>query len=128
MTFSTKFGYMKEGCDFDGTLDIADQSIDYLGMCGQMPWLDYVLDKNPVVSLGPPNISNVTGIAIQNMTARLKGEDKNFDPEKPDFLQYFIESMDTHPDIVDQNGIIGYLLLNRTFSKVSRIIPHRYAF
>lgn len=78
-----------------------------------MPWLDYWLDKNPVVALGPPNISNVTRIAVENLTARLKGEDKNFDPDTPDFLQYFIESKDTHPEVVNEGTIIGYLLLNR---------------
>lgn len=104
---------MKHGHDFDGTLAIADKSIDYLGLCGQMPWLDYWLDKNPIYPLGPPNISNVTRIAIGNLTARLKGEDKDFEPEKPDFLQYFIESKETHPEIVDEATIVGYLLLNR---------------
>ena len=112
VTFSKKFGYMQEGSDFDGTLAIADQSIDYLGLCGQMPWLDYLLDKNPVYPLGPPNIANVTNIAIQSMTSRLQGTDKNFSPEKPDFLQYFIESKTTHPELVDEGKIIGYLLLN----------------
>lgn len=104
---------MDAGRDFDGSLAIADQSIDYLAMCGQMPWLDYWLDKNPVYPLGPPNIGNVTAIAVQSMVARLKGEDKNFNPEKPDFLQYFIESKSSHPEVVNDGAIIGYLLLNR---------------
>ena len=112
VTFSKKFGYMEKGSDFDGTLAIADQSIDYLGLCGQMPWLDYVLDKNPIYPLGPPNIANVTRIAVESMTARLREEDKNFVASKPDFLQYFIESKSTHPEIVDEGKIIGYLLLN----------------
>ncbi|KXX74662.1 Pisatin demethylase [Madurella mycetomatis] len=112
VTFSTKFGYMEKGCDYDGTLAIADKSIDYLALCGQMPWTDYWLDKNPVYPIGPPNISNVTRIAIEKLTARLKGEDKYFNPENPDFLQYFIESKSTHPEIVDEGKIIGYLLLN----------------
>ncbi|KAG7042730.1 benzoate 4-monooxygenase cytochrome p450 [Colletotrichum scovillei] len=112
VTFSKKFGYMDAGRDFDGTLAIGDQSIDYLGLCGQMPWMDYWLDKNPVYPLGPPNISNVTRIAVENMTERLKGEDTNFTPEKPDFLQYFIDSKGTHPEIVNEGTIIGYLLLN----------------
>ncbi|KAL3293974.1 benzoate 4-monooxygenase cytochrome p450 [Colletotrichum asianum] len=112
VTFSKKFGYMDEGRDFDGTLAVGDQSIDYLGLCGQMPWMDYWLDKNPVYPLGPPNLSNVTRIAVEHLTARLKGEDKNFVPEKPDFLQYFVDSKGTHPDIVDEGTIIGYLLLN----------------
>ncbi|KAI8271935.1 hypothetical protein K4K56_002839 [Colletotrichum sp. SAR 10_98] len=112
VTFSKKFGYMDAGRDFDGTLAVGDQSIDYLGLCGQMPWMDYWLDKNPVYPLGPPNLSNVTRIAVEHLTARLKGEDKSFVPDKPDFLQYFVDSKGTHPDIVDEGTIIGYLLLN----------------
>lgn len=106
---------MDKGYDFDGSLKIASQSIDYLGLCGQIPWMDHWLDKNPIYHLGPPNLSNVTGIAIRNLTARLKGEDSHFNPEKPDFLQYFIESRDKHPETVDEGTIIGYLLLNRAF-------------
>ncbi|WDK13402.1 benzoate 4-monooxygenase cytochrome P450 [Colletotrichum graminicola] len=111
VTFGKKFGYMDKGRDFDGTLAIGDQTIDYFSMCGQMPWMDHLLDKNPLYHLGPPNLSKVTRIAIESLTARLKGED-GFDPEKPDFLQYFIESRETHPEIVDNGTIIGYLLLN----------------
>lgn len=114
VTFSKKFGYMEEGCDFDGTLAIGDKAIDYLGMCGQMPWLDHWLDKNPVYPLGPPNIANVTRIAVEMLTARLKGEDNNFNPEKPDFLEYYIDSKEKHPEVVNEGTIIGYLLLNRT--------------
>ncbi|KAL2126473.1 hypothetical protein VTI74DRAFT_844 [Chaetomium olivicolor] len=112
VTFSTKFGYMEHGRDFDGTLAIADKSIDYLALCGQMPWTDYWLDKNPIYPIGPPNIGNVTRIAIENLTARLKGEDKNYTEGKPDFLQYFIESKSTHPELVNDQGVVGYLLLN----------------
>jgi hypothetical protein len=106
---------MEKGSDFDGTLAIADQSIDYLGLCGQMPWLDHLLDKNPIYPLGPPNLGKITVIAMENTRARLKGEDKTFDPEKPDFLQYFINSMETHPEVVNETEIISYLLLNRRF-------------
>ncbi|KAI9170601.1 Cytochrome P450 monooxygenase vrtE [Paramyrothecium foliicola] len=112
VTFSKKFGYMGAGKDFDGTMAIADQSIDYLGLCGQMPWLDHWLDKNPVYRLGPPNLSTVTGIAVEALTARLKGVDENFHPEDPDFLQHFIDSMTAHPEVVNKETIIGYLLLN----------------
>ncbi|KAK1572961.1 cytochrome P450 [Colletotrichum navitas] len=111
VTFGRKFGYMDKGWDFDGTLAIGDQTIDYFSMCGQMPWMDYLLDKNPVYHLGPPNLSNVTRIAVESLTARLKGED-GFNPGKPDFLQYFVNSKETHPEIVDKGTIIGYLLLN----------------
>ncbi|KAF3356075.1 hypothetical protein VdG1_06813 [Verticillium dahliae VDG1] len=77
-----------------------------------MPWLDHCLDKNLFHALGPPIISYVTKIAIEALTARLPGEHAACTNENPDFLQYFIESKTSHPEIVDESTIIGHLLLN----------------
>ncbi|KAK0609431.1 cytochrome P450 [Immersiella caudata] len=52
-----------------------------------MPWLDYWLDKT-------------------------RAKTKTSTPKCPIFLQYFIESKSTHPDIVDEGKIIGYLMLD----------------
>ncbi|KAI0007981.1 cytochrome P450 [Xylariaceae sp. FL0662B] len=112
VTFSKRFGYMEKGCDFDGTLAIADQAMDYFGLIGQMPWLDYCLDKNPIVRLGPSSLANATRIAAEALFPRLKGENADFDPSRPDFLQSFIESKASHPDVVDDPTIMGYMLLN----------------
>ncbi|ORY68203.1 cytochrome P450 [Pseudomassariella vexata] len=87
VTFSKRFGYMEKDCDFDGTLRIADQSINYLGYVGQMPWLDFYLDKNPIIRLGPPNLSTATRIAAESLFPRLEGIDPNYNPKQPDFLQ-----------------------------------------
>ena len=119
--FSKKFGYMDKGFDFDGTMAISDQSIDYLGICGQMPWLDAWLDKNPIYPLGPPNLANATKIAVDRLMARLNGEDTNFKPENPDFMQYFIESREKHPDVVDETMIIMYVLTNCKYQSLSAL-------
>ena len=79
---------------------------------GQMPFLDFLLDKNPVMRIGPPNLANITRISLEHLVARLQGKDTNYDPKVPDFLQHFIESKETHPDLVDDGVIMGYLLVN----------------
>lgn len=79
---------------------------------GQMPFLDFLLDKNPVMRIGPPNLANITRISLEHLIARLQGKDENFDPEVPDFLQHFIESKTTNPDLVNDGTIMGYLLVN----------------
>ncbi|KAK8020042.1 hypothetical protein PG990_005180 [Apiospora arundinis] len=112
VTLSKRFGYMERGYDFDGSQHIGDQAMDYLGIVGQMPWLDHWLDKNPIVHLGPPNLGNATRIAAESLFRRLEGKDENFDPQKPDFMQYFIDSKASHPEVVDNATIISYLLLN----------------
>ncbi|KAK4033039.1 Pisatin demethylase [Parachaetomium inaequale] len=111
-TFSRRFGYMDAGHDFDQTIAIADKALDYFSAVGQIPWLDYLLDKNPVMRIGPPNLSNVTRIALEFLIARMQGKDLHFDPKTPDYLQHFLDSKTAHPDLVDDGVIMGYLLVN----------------
>jgi cytochrome P450 len=103
---------MEAGKDFDHTLALADKALDYFQAVGQMPWLDFVLDKNPIMRIGPPNLVNVTRIAVEAFGARLQGKDPHFNPAVPDYLQHFIESKSLHPDLVDDGAIVGYLLVN----------------
>ncbi|KAM0547823.1 hypothetical protein ACHAPJ_010169 [Fusarium lateritium] len=111
-SFSQRFGYMDNGHDYDNTISTADKSLDYFAAVGQMPFLDFLLDKNPVMRIGPPNLANITRISLEHLVARLQGKDVNYDPKVPDFLQHFIESKETHPDLVDDGVIMGYLLVN----------------
>ncbi|KAK3940293.1 Pisatin demethylase [Diplogelasinospora grovesii] len=111
-TFSRRFGYMDKGHDFDQTIATADKSLDYFATVGQMPFLDFLMDKNPIMRIGPPNLSNITGIALNSLVARLQGKDENYDAKIPDFMQHFIESKNTHPDLVNDGVIMGYLLVN----------------
>ncbi|KXX72952.1 Pisatin demethylase [Madurella mycetomatis] len=111
-TFSRRFGYMEAGRDFDQTIAIADKALDYFSAVGQIPWLDFLLDKNPVMRIGPPNLSNVTRIALESLVARTQGKDANFNPAVPDYLAHFLESKTTHPDLVNDGTVMGYLLVN----------------
>jgi cytochrome P450 len=109
---SRRFGYMDAGHDFDQTIAVADKTLDYFSAVGQMPWLDYLLDKNPIMRIGPPNLNNATRIALESLVARVQGTDAHFDPKTPDYLQHFLDSKTTHPDLVDDGTIMGYMLVN----------------
>lgn len=111
-TFSDRFGYMEKGNDFDGTIHIADQVTDYFAMVGQMPFLDSLLDKNPLKRIGPPNLGNVTRISVENLFARLQGKSGKKEPNQRDFLDHFIEAKKANPDMVDEKLITGYLQVN----------------
>jgi cytochrome P450 len=112
VTFSKRMGYMEAGKDFDHTLEFADKALDYFAVIGQIPWLDHWLDKNPVMRIGPPNLTNVTRIALESFIARVSGKDTNYDPKTPDYLQHYIGTKETHPDLVNDGIIMGYLLVN----------------
>ncbi|KAK8068802.1 Cytochrome P450 monooxygenase vrtE [Apiospora phragmitis] len=111
-SYSQRFGYMDKGHDYDHTISIADKSLDYFAAVGQIPILDFLLDKNPVMRVGPPNLGNITRISLEHLIARLQGKDANFDPEMPEFLQHFVDTKQTSPDLVDDGIIMGYLLVN----------------
>lgn len=48
----------------------------------------------------------------EHLISRSSGKDSNFNPKVPDFLQYFLNAKNTHPDLVDDGIIMGYLLVN----------------
>lgn len=45
-TYGKRIGYLDHGSDFDGSLDISEKALDYLGLVGMVPMLDPFLDKN----------------------------------------------------------------------------------
>jgi hypothetical protein len=79
---------------------------------GQVPFLDTILDKNPIVRFGPPNLGNVTGIALSHIANRKQGTDKNLDPNVPDFLQSFLDAQEAQPDVVHDGMILNYVFIN----------------
>ncbi|KAK4163835.1 cytochrome P450 [Cladorrhinum sp. PSN259] len=116
VTFSQPLGYLSSATDHDGTLSTAEKSIDYFATCYSLPFLDRLMDKNPIAifrKLGPPGFGPVTGLAVQRMIARVKGEDKEVhDSSVPDFLDKFLEARASHPEVVDDNVLVGYMMNN----------------
>ncbi|KAK5662279.1 hypothetical protein OQA88_8185 [Cercophora sp. LCS_1] len=111
--FSRRFGYLEQGRDFDGSIKLSATVNSYFQTVGQMPWLDYWLDKNPVRKIGPGTFTSLTQLAFEGYTARLAGTDrKDFDPEHdaPDYLQHFIDAKSQHPDAVDDGAVVAYTM------------------
>ena len=110
-TFSKPIGFLEKGADINDTLKVSEKALDYFALVGQIPILDFFLDKNPIIRMGPPSFSFITQLSIKFLQARLTGEDQH-DPSKPDFLDKFLEAKKTHPDIVDDLMVISYFLIN----------------
>jgi hypothetical protein len=77
-----------------------------------MPFLDFWLDKNPVYRIGPPNLGNITGIALRHIGARASGKDPNYDPATPDYLNSFLETKAANPEVVHDGMILNYVFIN----------------
>ncbi|KAI7762998.1 hypothetical protein LZL87_011141 [Fusarium oxysporum] len=112
LTFSQSFGYMKKGHDFDGTIIASELSVDYFAQIGQMPFLDWFLNKNPMVRIGPPDMSHVTHFSIAQLQRRLEQQEQHKSSKEPDFLDHFIDGMKSNPDSVDAKLVLNFLLAN----------------
>lgn len=113
VTFSQPIGYLEKGHDFDGTLGDSESAMDYFAVVGMIPVLDLWFDKNPVKHVGPPGFNTITGISLRHLVDRYQGNDTDYhDPEKPDFLDRFIEAKQATPKEVDDAEIVSWLMIN----------------
>ncbi|KAF5724352.1 cytochrome P450 monooxygenase [Fusarium mundagurra] len=113
VTFSRPIGYVEKGYDFDGTLRNADKAMDYFSVVGTMPFLDRLLDKNPICHIGPPGFNTIAEISVKHLVDRYQGNDKHYhDPQQPDFLDKFIEVKNAKSDEADDAQIISWLMIN----------------
>lgn len=95
-----------------GTLHASTQAARYLVTVGMYPWLDNLLDKNPLVRIGPPTYTNVANHAVSLLTDRLTGQDGHDPQADTDFLDCYIEAQTAHPDVVDIPMMMSYMLVN----------------
>ena len=111
ITFNESFGYLKNGRDFDNTIETSKKAMKYFSMVGQLPFLDKLLDKNPLYRLGPPSFGAITNFSVQKLNDRLEERKAGRGPEKPDFLDIFIDAKNKFPDM-DDYQIISYPMIN----------------
>ncbi|KAK5170590.1 uncharacterized protein LTR77_005179 [Saxophila tyrrhenica] len=109
VTFDEPIGFLEKGNDIDGMLYTADRALGYFSHVGQMPGLDKYLAKNPYYRLGPPSIDWAGKYAAMRLVPRLQAKQKG---KNGDFLDNFIGLKEEYPDTVDENVIVGYMLIN----------------
>ncbi|KAI1110083.1 cytochrome P450 [Nemania sp. NC0429] len=101
MIFSQPFGYIDNGRDFDGTIKSTGRMNDYFCKVGQLPFLDHLLDKNPIICLGPAHIHDARRLTIEHLGERARGGNGHTQAGVPDFLQHFIDAKDSNPEFTD---------------------------
>lgn len=76
---------------------------------GQMPWLDRVLGKNPYCPIKFATFENAAVYSFQKVMERVSGQDLK---SRGDFLDNFLEAKEQYPDIVGDNEVVSYLMMN----------------
>lgn len=80
----------------------------------QMPWLDNWLDKNPICRLGPKPLVNGFLYTVKILADYQKGlvEGTIARNEVKTFIEKYNGLKDVYPDIVDNNQVVNWLMLN----------------
>lgn len=115
ITFSKQFGFLEQGRDVGGFLATSEHGLDYFAVICQMPQLDYLFDKNPIKRIGAPSFSWAVDFSIQALVERyqkIATEDKEQEAKPKDFLDKFLEAKATTPDLVNDDLVVNFLLIN----------------
>ncbi|KAF7539421.1 hypothetical protein G7054_g2167 [Neopestalotiopsis clavispora] len=118
LTCSTPLGFMREGRDIEGIIASLNTAMDYHAIIGQLPWLDRLLKKNPVLSYFKGTTGPVASFARARLQERLVAEQRQGDDSKKgtrqelDFVDKFFRAKEAHPEVVDDGQILSYMITN----------------
>lgn len=119
ITYSKQHGFVDKNEDVDGMIGYLGKLFSYVAPIGQMPFLDLLLLKNPIVlfldSLGFNYFAfPITTFAKARMSERLS--ETNSDPEKSlssngtparaDLLSMFLKAQQTRPDFMTDQRVL----------------------
>ncbi len=90
ITFSKRLGFLEQGRDIDNIIENSWQYFRLAAVRTQMPWLDFVWTKNPLVQrLRKTRINPIVAFAAARRKERTSEKDTN--TKNKDFLTRFLE-------------------------------------
>ena len=117
LTYGQAFGCLESASDVDNILGETREFLVYLHSSGQMPWLDDVLMKNPVLLWfnrngffnGHPNPAVPVALKRQNERIKRRGIGKTSknDDGRVDLLDKFLQARDKHPETITDKEVLG---------------------
>ncbi|KAH8812220.1 putative cytochrome P450 [Xylogone sp. PMI_703] len=114
ISFGRHYGFIDQEKDVDNLIVDSTKGLYYFATISQIPWLDYFLDKNPVVRIGPkPTLTGVLytfKVVMEYQQALTAKGPKPHDSVEHSLDQY-LKLKETYPDMVDDNQIVNYLML-----------------
>lgn len=128
-TFGKEFGLVDAGKDVNDMMHTLDLQFVYIGVVGFMPWIDYLLLKNPLLLALVKTPNYLVQFTSERIRNRRSGEEKG-DLEKPDFLSKFLDAQKLHPDVVSDLQVSAYASTNvlaasdTTGAALTAIITH----
>ncbi|KAI0476857.1 cytochrome P450 [Xylaria cf. heliscus] len=93
ITFSKRLGFLDEAKDVEGIMASIWSSFQYASWVGQMPWLDSLWVKNPIISRFMPEKNNpIVSFALARGNERQDGKHGSPGYNSRDFMSRFVEA------------------------------------
>lgn len=110
LSFSQSFGFLEHGHDMHNMMEHLSFVFKYCAIIGQMPILDRLLLKNPLLrwtSLGKSPFSIRAGSLFKE---RITAEEKEKSTKGSDFVAHILEVKKGSPLTVPDEAVIGYIM------------------
>ncbi|KAK1703418.1 cytochrome P450 [Colletotrichum acutatum] len=114
ITFGRPLGFLSEEKDVDGIIKSLIRAQDYVAVIGQIPWLDYLLLKNPLLRFFGGGTGAIAIFAIKSLEEPLSKGLSCDENTTDDFLHRFLAAKQHHPAVVTDCQIFQYTLSNVT--------------
>ncbi|KAI1498837.1 benzoate 4-monooxygenase cytochrome P450 [Biscogniauxia marginata] len=114
ISFGRHYGFIDQEKDVDNLIIDSTKGLYYFAPISQIPWIDYLLDKNPIVRIGPkPTLTGVVYtfgvVATYQQELARKGEKAG---GVEHYLDRYVKLRDAYPDLIDDSQIVNWLMLN----------------
>ncbi|KKY29023.1 putative cytochrome p450 [Phaeomoniella chlamydospora] len=112
ITYSKPHGFVEQNKDIGGMVAYMAGFFDYAAVTGQLPILDRLLQKNPIMlflnSLGIASSSGtaVVNFAKERMAERFGAPEKVDEKGPSDLLHKFLEAKQSHPEVMDDQRVL----------------------
>ncbi|KAL3491635.1 cytochrome P450 [Aspergillus germanicus] len=114
ISFGRHYGFIDQEKDVDSLITDSTKGLEYFAPVSQIPWVDHLLDKNPIVRIGPkPTLTGVLYAfkVVAEYQAELK-ENKVKAGTVDHTLDKYVQLKETYPDMVNDVQIVNWLMLS----------------
>lgn len=124
ITFGQQLGFLESGSDLHGMILSSQKANRYFGMMGQVPFFDTVL-KASYFHIKSAPFNEAASFCFQRLQERERGLERKSLRDQNDFLGGFLKAKQHYPQVVNDDELVGYLLLNVRFT-LTRQLPITY--
>ncbi|CAG8006660.1 unnamed protein product [Penicillium olsonii] len=112
-SFGRHYGFLDQEKDVDNLITDSTAGLKYFAPVSQMPWIDNILDKNPIKRIGPkPTLTGVLYAFKVVAEYQMQLAENKIEGTVDHTLDKYVQLKKTNPEMVNDNQIVNWLMLS----------------